>query len=533
MSNDDHEDAQLALALARYEIIGRYLALDPPRGQRRQVLEQLASKQWPWVDGEHIEVSSETLRVWIRRYRAAGLPGLMDKPRPKCGVSVLDDKQRELICTLKREVPERSLDRIITIAEQMALVTPGVLKRSTVHRVLLSQGISARAARVPDTQDLDRFEAAYPNDLWQSDLLTGVWLPDPNRPGKTRRADLYAFLDDHSRIVLDGRFSFRDNLPALELVFRRAVQKFGIPFKVYYDNAQVYRSQHMRFIVASLGSQRIVFTRKYRPMGHGKIEALNRLIRRAFLAEVRRSAIRTLDELNEAFRAWVDLQYNRVRHSETGEPPIERWRAGIARIRYAEEEQLRQAFLWQELRTSDKTGVFSLLGIRYQVGPKLARKRVQVRFDPEAMHEVEVWHAGKFVQRARPLQVSPWRRPAAAVAQDTASDTSAPGVANWLGHLVDTHRLVVGTRELQSPAAHAAERRRQADRALLDVLADVLDPGVFDEPTIRTYLDRFGPFDPERASLTLASLTASGEPTDQHVTFYLDAIRDQQKGSQP
>jgi hypothetical protein len=61
----------------------------------------------------------------------------------------------------------------------------------------------------------------------------------------------------------------------------------------------------------------------------------------------------------------------------------------------------------------------------------------------------------------------------------------------------------------------------------------VLDPGVFDEPTVRAYLDRFGPFDPERAALTLASLTASGERTDQHVTFYLDAIRDQQRGSQP
>jgi transposase InsO family protein len=531
MTSDDHEEAQLALALARYEIIGRYLALDPPRGQRRQVLEQLAAKPWPWVGGDPIEVSAETLRVWIRRYRAEGLPGLMDKPRTKSGVGVLDDQQRELICTLKRDVPERSLDRIITIAEELALVAPGVLKRSTVHRVLQEQGISARAARVPDTQDLDRFEAAFPNDLWQSDLLTGVYLPDPDRPGKTRRADLYAFLDDHSRLVLDGRFSFRDNLPALELVFRRAVQKYGIPVKVYYDNGQVYRSQHMRFIVASLGSQRIVFTRKYRPMGHGKIEALNRLIRSAFLAEVKRSPIRTLDELNEAFRAWVDLQYNRTKHGETGEPPIERWRAGIARIRYAEEEQLRQAFLWREPRTPDKSGVLSLLGNRYQVGPKLARKRLQVRFDPEAMHEVEIWHGGKFAQRARPLQVSPWRRPSAK--KDSSPDNSKPPAANWLGHLVDKHRVVVGTRELKSPAAHAAERRLQADRALLDVLADVLDPGVFDEPTIRAYLDRFGPFDPEHAALTLASLTASGERTDQHVTFYLDAIRDQQRGSQP
>lgn len=532
MSKDEN-DAQLAVTLARYEIIGRYLALDPPRGQRRKVLEQLAARTWPWPEGEPIQVTAETLRSWVRRYRAQGLQGLADKPRAKHGVTVLDKAQRDLICALKRDVPERSVDRIITIAEDMALVVPGVLKRSTVHRVLQAEGISAAAARVPDTQDLDRFEAAYPNDLWQSDLLTGVYLPDPDRPGKTRRADLYAFLDDNSRLVLDGRFSFRDNLPALELVFRRAVQKFGVPIKVYYDNAQVYRSQHMRLIVASLESRGIIFTRRRRPMGHGKIEALNRLIRRAFLAEVRRSSIRTLDELNEAFRAWVEVKYNRAIHGETGEPPIERWRAGIGRIRYAEEEKLRQAFLWRENRTPDKAGVLSLLGVRYQVGPTLARKRVQVRFDPEALHEVEIWFGGGFAQRARPLQVSPWRRPTAAQSEDRAPDADGPPVANWLGHLVEKHRESAGTRELQSPAAHAADRRQIADSAVLNLLVDVLDPGVFDEPTIRAYLDRFGPLEPERAAVTLAALTGAGEPTDQHVTFYLDAIRDQQKGPQP
>lgn len=41
-------------------------------------------------------------------------------------------------------------------------------------------------------------------------------------------------------------------------------------------------------------------------MGHGKIEALNRLIRRAFLAVLKASGITTLDTLNEAFWAWAD-----------------------------------------------------------------------------------------------------------------------------------------------------------------------------------------------------------------------------------
>ena len=52
-----------------------------------------------------------------------------------------------------------------------------------------------------DKEDLDRFEADRPNDLWQSDMLVGPWLPDPDRPGKVRRAKLFLFLDDRNNFV--------------------------------------------------------------------------------------------------------------------------------------------------------------------------------------------------------------------------------------------------------------------------------------------------------------------------------------------
>jgi putative transposase len=530
MSNDPDDDRQMAAALARYEIIARYLAVDPPRGQRRKLLEELSSKTWHGADGEPFQVAADTLRVWIRRYRAGGLDALKDKARSKRGVGVLSAEQCDLIARLKQDVSERSLERIITIAEDLKLVEPGLLRRSTVHRVLQSRGLSARKARVPDTQDLDRFEAAFPNDLWQSDLLPGVWLPDPQRPGKTRRADLYAFLDDHSRLLLHGQFSFRDNLPALELVFRRAIQKYGVPRRVYYDNAQVYRSIHMRQIVGALTIHRIVFTRKRRPMGHGKIEALNRLINSAFIAEVKQSQIRTVDQLNEAFRAWTDLHYNRDVHGETGEPPVDRWRTNVAHIRYAEEDLIRRAFLWKESRTPDKSGVFSLLGIQFQVGPKLARKRIQVYFDPEALHQVEAWYMGEFRERVGPLQVSPWRRPRVHE-QPTSPEPSASPRSDWLGHLVRTHRDTVGTLEPASPAAHAAARRRDADQAIVDLLSETLDSAVFDEAAIRNYLQRFGPFDLGRAATTLQSLLSAGERRDQHIAVFLEAIRHQQGGN--
>jgi transposase InsO family protein len=525
MAKDD-VDPRRAKALARYMVISAYLALEPPRGQRRAVLEQLAGKTWEDADGQPMQVQAETLRVWLRRFRQGGLEALEDKPRTTRGTIALTDEQIELACRLKREVPERSLDRLIRIMEQMNLVEAGAIRRSTLHRVLQREGLSARQCRVPDRDDLDRFEAIAPNDLWQSDMLVGPWLPDPQRPGKSRRAYLYAFIDDHSRMLLYGRFTFKGELPALELVFRRCLQKYGVPRRVYYDNGATYRSRHMKQIVAELGIHPIIFTQKHRPMGHGKIEALNQYVRDAFLAELKASTITTLDALNEAFVAWNDYEYNPKVHSETNEEPRKRWRAGIEQIKYADEEKLRLAFLWRENRTPDKAGVFSLFGTRYQVGPELARRRIEVRYDPEALDEVEVHFKGRFVERVRPFEVQPERRPP----QPEAPQPPAEPGADWLQHLVDRRQhegfVEPSPRQLKNATL---KQRRKADDAVVALFLDRLEPAVVNEAAIRRYLERYGPFNPARAQLALDRLLLSA-PKDLHVDVYLDAIRKQLDG---
>ena len=513
-----------AWALVRYQVISPYLAAEPPRGRRGPLLRHLAERTWTDPNGQPFTVSAETIRTWVRRYRTGGLVALQDKPRPRRGTQALTDEQQELVCRLKREVPERSLDRIIEIAESLDLAPQGVLKRSTVHRVLKRHGISGRAARVPDRKDLDRFEADFGGALWHSDLLVGPWLPDPDRPDKVRRAKLYAFLDDHSRLLLAGRFAFSEALPHLELVFRDAIRKHSLPRRVYYDNGAVYRSRHMQQVVAELGIERIVFTQPYRPMGHGKIEALNRLIRSSFLAELRASRITTLDALNEAFAAWTD-RYNARVHSETGEAPRDRYRRSLHHLRFVDEQTLHQAFLWKETRVADKTGVLSLLGTRYQVCAKLAGRRVQVRFDVEDLQTVEVWQDGTFIERIAPLQIRTHRRPKD---PGPVEETPAPEpTGDWLGHLVQQRRERGGDapRTTRQVAEQARLQQAEQDEAVLAVLRSLLDEEALDLDAARSWLDRFGPLEPTRLEAELSARLALGDGADRHVTEVLDAVR--------
>ena len=507
-------------ALLRYQAISAYLALDPPRGQRTRTLKTLADKAWTLPDGAERRFRPETLRGWIRAYRRGGLAALEPKRRPRRGVQALTEAQVAQVCALKREVPERSLDRILLIAEETGLVERGVLRRSTVHRVLQAHGLSKRPRSASSTQDLDRFEAAAPNDLWQSDMLAGPWLPDPRNPDKLRRAWPCAFLDDHSRLMLAGRFAFKGDLPSLELVFREALRRHGVPRRVYYDNGAVYRSRHMKQVCASLGIHGVVFTTAYRPEGHGKIEAFNRFVRAAFISEVKASSITTLSELNLAFRACAERYYNRKEHGETQRKPLDRWREGLRNIVHAEEQAIREAFLWSDKRKTDKTGVFSLHGTRYQTGPDLARKRIEVRYDPERRESVEVYLDGAFRERVGPLDVQPHRRPTPRTEEPPPKP--APPTVDWLGHLVAERGDAF---DRGDDLDRYVREREQADAAVVEVLRDRLAAAVFDEEAVREFLHRYGPLEPD-AVAEIVDFAVEHGGADQHMRVVLDGVYD-------
>ena len=515
----DDVDARLARALHRYEIISAYIAETPPRGKRRALLRKLSERVWTRPDGEMVQYSVETLRKWVRRYRKMGLDGLKDAPRQTPGGRVLTPRIIAEACRLKEEVPQRSIGRIIRIMEVTGVAKDATVRRSTLHRALKARGLSARCLTPPEDQDLDRWQADYANDLWQADLLQGPWLPDPEKPGKMRRAYLYAFIDDASRLLLHGRFSFKGELPALELVLRRAVQRWGVPSKVYYDNGMVFRARHLKAVCGYLGIGPPIHTRKYRPMGHGKIEAFNKFCKNAFIAEVKASNISNVEELNEAFIAWVEEEYNTRPHSELQMTPLERFMKDAERRRFADEEDLRQAFLWRETRRTDKCGVFSLFTVKYQTSSTLARRTIEVRYDPEYLDEVEIWHNDRFVERVRPLEILAHRR-ARTLAQPAPAAPKEP-CTDWLGILVARRRKRLDIKRT-APSSRRDELPVGAD-AFIEALGQALHPDIFDQEQAITFYRRFGPLDIERVIQVLDHLVSAG-PADLHLSFYLEEI---------
>jgi hypothetical protein len=352
--------------------------------------------------------------------------------------------------------------------------------------------------------------------MWQSDMRTGPFIPDPARPGKQRRTWLSLYIDDHSRCIVGAVWSFKNDREPLMRAFREALRRYGRPKRVYYDNGGPYISDHMKQVVAvvSKGGSKPIYTTPRRPEGHGKVEALNRLIKAAFVAEAQRSAITTVDELNQAFRAWSD-RYNHNVHGETNEAPLARWRRGANRIEYIDEDVLQEAFRFRATRVADKAGVFSLFGHSYQVGAGCAKKKIDVHYDPDDLDQVDVWTNGCFRERVRPLSPEPHRRPKAKPELQTTEDVEPAGSASneWMDLLLEEGKALAVEPD---PIDELLAERRRLDDEVVAVIAEHVVPEVFDDKRVRDFLERFGPFDPQTVNDALALAIDFGG-VDQHL----------------
>src|SRR5262249_26795637 len=225
-----------------------------------------------------------------------------------------------------------------------------------------------------------RYEAGAPNERWITDVLVGPWVPFPRRDGSAR-ARLFLIVDDHSRLLIDGRFYGQENARACQELLRRAVVRRGVPEGLYADTGAPFSNRWLARTCAVLGI-RLVHSRPYSPEGRGKQERLNRYIREAFLAEAEHRGIESIDQLNDLFAAWADHVANRRVHAETGETPIGRFvKAGPRR--QADPALLHEAFRWSVTRRVTRTATVPLEGNSYAVDPALTGRRGGVPHGPE------------------------------------------------------------------------------------------------------------------------------------------------------
>jgi putative transposase len=421
--DDDLDDARLALALFRYRLIAD--AITAPRGARAEILRKVADTEHQGPCGDLVRVTVRTLERWIAAYGRDKLRGLVRRPRKDRGTTrAITAAALERAIALRNEGPNRSTPTLIDILVRAGEVAPGALRRSTLDRHLDKKSASRRMLHTLGAKVHGKLSFAHPLDFVVGDFHAGPYVRTES--GDVRRAELGAFIDHCSRYVPESRYFMTEDLMGVRVGLRRLCTSAGAPHKLYVDRGPGYQAGRFHFGCAQLDID-LCHSKPYTSEGRGVIERFNRTVKDAFETEVRlRKEPLTLAELNAFWCAWLDERYHRTPHSETGEPPLERWErlCATTEIRRPDPVLLDEVLRLRARRTVHaKTSTVEVGGVRFVVEPSLRRRRVDVLYDPNDLGSVLVYFDGRRIQRAEP------QRPGvSAVSPPARAERSAPSI---------------------------------------------------------------------------------------------------------
>ncbi|CAN5148578.1 IS481-like element ISMsm9 family transposase [soil metagenome] len=304
-----------------------------PEGRRKLV--QLVIEDG-WVQArvaERLQVSRATVSKWVRRYRAQGLAGLVDRSsRPRRSPNRTERRTERRIIALRfarRWGPHR-------IGYHLRLPQSTVSKVLARYRMPLLGHIDLNTGLPVRTPRPVRYEHENPGDMVHIDVKKlgripdgGGWRTLGRAAGRKNKKSirvghsfLHSTIDDHSRLVYSEMLD--DEKGATAAAFWERANAFyashGITvLRVLSDNGACYRS---RAFTRALGAAAHKFTSPYRPQTNGKIERFHRTLATEwayahhYASETARAA---------TYQAWVhSYNHHRPHTGIGGKSPIDR-----------------------------------------------------------------------------------------------------------------------------------------------------------------------------------------------------------------
>ena len=220
----------------------------------------------------------------VARYREGGAEAL--KPRSKAPHRIPHKTSPELedkIVVLRKQLLDAGFDAgAATIQHHLGLTCDEVPSIATIWRVLRRRGFVVPQPHKRPRSSWIRFEAALPNECWQSDV-THWRLKDGTE------VEICNFLDDFSRVLIASRVFAVTTARDVVGVFRKAARTWGHPASVLTDNGCVFTAWHrggataLEFELLALGIE-YKHSRPYHPQTCGKVERFHQTLK-LFLAK--------------------------------------------------------------------------------------------------------------------------------------------------------------------------------------------------------------------------------------------------------
>lgn len=254
-------------------------------------------------------VSWRWVHTLVTRYHEGGLEAVDPRSsRPANSPHEMSAQVRQHIVALRRDLVSQGLDAgPITIAWHLELWGFSAPSTSSIRRVLVSEALVTPEPKKRPKSSLRRFEAAQPNETWQSDFTH--W-----RLADNTDVEIINWLDDHSRFLLSMVVFSRVNGPIVVETFFDCVEKYGAPASTLTDNGVVYTTRLLgsrnafEHVLAQLGVKQ-KNGKPNHPQTQGKIERFHQTLKK-WLRE--QPSPQTLEELQEQLDRFREI-YNEHR----------------------------------------------------------------------------------------------------------------------------------------------------------------------------------------------------------------------------
>ena len=260
-----------------------------------------------------VGVSRQSLHTWVTRYLLEGVAGLADRShRPQSCSHATPETVRVKVAELRRQHPRWGAKRIRMELLKAPVDGETVPATATINRILIALGLVQPRKRKRPKDSYKRWERPGPMQLWQFDIVGGVWLVDPVT-GVMREAKVVTGVDDHYRFCVSARVVERATGRQVCLAFAAALIKYGIPDEVLTDNGKQFTDRFGRggeVLFDKICRHNGIthrLTEPASPTTTGKVERFHLTLRREFLDHA--GPFTSIEEAQAAVDAWV-AQYN-------------------------------------------------------------------------------------------------------------------------------------------------------------------------------------------------------------------------------
>lgn len=227
-----------------------------------------------------------------------------------------------------------------------------------VQKIFAKEGLNQQ--NISRVKPIERFEAKYPNELWQADIMGKITFPHVGT------LYLIGVLDDHSRVCLAARFFKTQSKINVFSVWYYALARYGVPNNMLHDKGSQYKARTLfgkadYQLYAEKLSIHLIWAHKAQTKG--KIERFWRFVQDDFVRSVWKA--KSEKEINRAFQKWLKW-YNhefRSRYFEN-QTHMEKYQASERKLSRME---LIKLLTIEERRKVTRESTISLYGKHYWV----------------------------------------------------------------------------------------------------------------------------------------------------------------------